>query len=114
MTNKENKLDISLKIIKTMGFRYVFGATPAVETASLRLKLFNFLQGSQIKVSHSKLEPITFLWLSSLWNFWDFSMTLSFIPFEEIELKIILQKFKRKKNTEKKVLKIHRQNITRE
>jgi hypothetical protein len=30
------------------------GATPPVESASLRLKLFNFVEGSKTKVSHLK------------------------------------------------------------
>jgi hypothetical protein len=29
-----------------------FGATPAMESASLSLKLFNFLEGAPIKVAH--------------------------------------------------------------
>jgi hypothetical protein len=34
-----------------MGFGCVFGATPAVESASLRVKFFNFLDGAPIKVA---------------------------------------------------------------
>jgi hypothetical protein len=47
-----------------MGFEYVFGATPAVESASLRLKPFDFLEGAKIEVAHSNLEPLILLWLS--------------------------------------------------
>jgi hypothetical protein len=36
-------------------------ATPAVESASLQSKLFNFLECALIKVAHSNLEPLTLL-----------------------------------------------------
>jgi hypothetical protein len=35
------------------------GATPAVEFASKRLKLFNFLEGAPIEVAHVDLEALT-------------------------------------------------------
>jgi hypothetical protein len=47
--------------IVVMGFGYIFGATPVVESASLGLKLINFLEGVPIEVAHSNLEPLTLL-----------------------------------------------------
>ncbi len=43
-----------------MCFRYVFGATPAVESASVKLKLFYFIEGVPIEVHHSKLGLLIF------------------------------------------------------
>jgi hypothetical protein len=37
-----------------MGFGYVFGATPALESASWRMKLFTFLEGDPVAVSPLK------------------------------------------------------------
>ncbi len=37
-----------------MSFRYAFGATPEVESVSLQLKLFSFLDRTAIKVSSLK------------------------------------------------------------
>jgi hypothetical protein len=53
------------------------GATPAVESVSLRLKLFNFLEGAPIVVALSNLEP-PFLRLSLTLNFFKFSRGLFF------------------------------------
>jgi hypothetical protein len=39
-----------------MDFRYLFGTTPAVKSASLWLKLFKCLEGAQIKIAHSTSE----------------------------------------------------------
>ncbi len=59
-------------ILGSMGFGYVFGATPAVKSASLPLKLPNFLEDVPIKeVAYPNLEPITFLWFSSTVHFFD-------------------------------------------
>jgi hypothetical protein len=44
-----------------MGIGYVIGATPAVESASLRLKLFNFFEGARIEVTQSNFEAIAHL-----------------------------------------------------
>jgi hypothetical protein len=44
-----------------MGSGYVFEATPAVESASMRLKLTNFLEGAPIEVAHFNLETLTLL-----------------------------------------------------
>jgi hypothetical protein len=40
----------------SMGFGYLLGATPAVESATLRLKLYKFLEGAPIEVAHSNLK----------------------------------------------------------
>jgi hypothetical protein len=40
---------------------FVFRATPAVESASLLLNLFNVLDGAPIEVAHANLEPLTLL-----------------------------------------------------
>jgi hypothetical protein len=41
-----------------MAFGYPSGATPAVEFASLRVKLFDFLEGAPIEVTNSYLERL--------------------------------------------------------
>jgi hypothetical protein len=49
------------KSVYSMGLGYMFWATPAVESASLRLTLFNLLEGAPIQVAHSNLEQLTLL-----------------------------------------------------
>jgi hypothetical protein len=44
-----------------MGLGYVFGATPAVQSASLCLTNFNFLDGAPIQAASSNLELLTLL-----------------------------------------------------
>jgi hypothetical protein len=65
-----------------MGLRYVFGATPGVESTSLRLKVLNFLEGALVEVAHSNLETLTLLGFSLTVNFFfsDFSRTFFFTP----------------------------------
>jgi hypothetical protein len=60
-----------------MGFGNVFGATPAVESASSRLKLFNLLEGAPIEMANSNLKPLTLLRFSSTDEY------SGFIPFLE-------------------------------
>jgi hypothetical protein len=63
-----------------MGFGYVFGATPAVESTSLGLKLFNLLEDAPFEVAHSKLEPLTCWDFIRLLIFWDFFKDIFFDP----------------------------------
>ncbi len=44
-----------------MGFGYVLGTTPVVESVNLSMKLFNSLEGAPIQITQSKLEPLTLL-----------------------------------------------------
>ena len=55
-----------------MGLGYVFGATPAAESASLRLQPFYFLEGALFEVAHSNLEMLTLSGYSSTLNFFRF------------------------------------------
>ncbi len=41
-----------------MSVGYVFGATPAVESLSLRFKRMNFPEGVPIEEAHSNLETL--------------------------------------------------------
>jgi hypothetical protein len=55
-----------------MGFGYVSGATPVVDTASLQLKVFDVLEGARIEVARPKLESPTHLFFSSTVKFLGF------------------------------------------
>jgi hypothetical protein len=52
-----------------MGPGYVFGATPAVESASSRVNLSNFLEGAPSEVANSNSETLTLLSFSSTIDF---------------------------------------------
>jgi hypothetical protein len=47
--------------IMLIGFGYLFGATPVVESSSLWLKLFNFLEGTQMEAVRADFDPLTLL-----------------------------------------------------
>ncbi len=51
-------------LLSGWGFWYAIGATPAVESPSLQLKVFKFLKGATIEVALSSLEPLTLLRIS--------------------------------------------------
>jgi hypothetical protein len=48
-----------------MDFKHGFGTTPTVGSASLQLKLFNFLEGASIEVAHLNEKPLSLLRFSS-------------------------------------------------